>query len=205
MKYNNRFFCALSCVSKKYFLWFYINAFFLFGCSSDNYEDTPLCFIGDSQIENWDTEFYFPNRITKNYGKDGAGIDYLVGLNSIVEDADVIIEIGTNDINVKWDERQIEEYADLFFVTLQSVQGRNKYVMDVFPTSDRMKNNIIKTFNDKLFELICLHEKDSNIQLVRLFDFLEDDGVIKDDITRDGVHLNDFGYRIVADKIRDCL
>ena len=47
-------------------------------CSKNDMDDTPLCFVGDSHIANWDVEYSFPNRITKNYGVDGRSIRDLI-------------------------------------------------------------------------------------------------------------------------------
>lgn len=179
------------------FLCCFLSLISLEGCNND--DDFALVFVGDSQIANWDTEYYFPNRITKNYGRDGAMLDDLLGQDAISERDDVIIEIGTNDIKHDWDESQIDEYAKNYVTVLKTLHGRRKYVMDVFPTLDKERNNVIKVFNDVIDEII---RKEENIEHISVYDLLEDDGVIKDDLTRDGIHLNDFGYLIITNKIK---
>ncbi len=51
-----------------------------------------------------------------------------------------------------------------------------------------------------------MHEKDSVYQLINLFEvFVGDDGLIKPNLTTDGTHLNEAGYKLWAEKIEAVL
>ena len=172
------------------------------GCNKDGIDDKTIYFVGDSQIANWDVEFYFPNRITKNLGKDGAILNYLNSVKIPKKDAELVIEIGTNDIREDWDDIQIREYVDRFSEIIKAFPCNTKYVLEVFPTSNIYKNRVIESFNSELKKIFC---KENNVILVEVYDALEDNGVIKVSLTRDGLHLNDYGYRVVTNEIQRML
>lgn len=171
----------------------------IYGCNKEESGDNIIYFVGDSQIANWDVESSFPNRITRNLGKDGAKLDYLKSINIPQENADIVFEIGTNDLNVNWDENQIKDYVGIFSKQIMSFSFNNKiYVLEVFPTSNIPKNNVIKIFNYELKRTLNL----GNNVVIDVYDALEEDGIIKTDLTRDGLHLNDYGYRVITREIK---
>lgn len=169
------------------------------GCSKNDDNDTTIYFVGDSQIANWDTELYFPNRITINFGKDGANLYYLEKINNIKAKSDIIIEIGTNDLQSEWDETKVYNYVDMFFSEINSLPGRKKYILEIFPTSNQKKNTVIKLFNKRIKETVRHH---NDVVIIEVYDNLEKDGVIKEYLSRDGVHLNDYGYIIVTNQVK---
>lgn len=169
------------------------------GCSKDDNIDSTIYFVGDSQIANWDTEFYFPNRITINLGKDGASLYYLDKVNNIKPESDVIIEIGTNDLQSDWDETKVDNFLDMFISVINSLPGRKKYILEIFPTSNLKKNIVIKLFNKRIKETVGSYK---NLVIIEVYDNLEKDGVIKENLSRDGVHLNDYGYIVVTNQVK---
>lgn len=169
------------------------------GCNKDGIDDKTIYFVGDSQIANWDVEFYFPNKITKNLGKDGAILNYLNSVKIPKKDAELVVEIGTNDIREDWDDIQIREYVDRFSEIIKAFPCNTIYVLEVFPTSNIYKNRVIESFNSELKKVFS---KENRVMLVEVYDALEDNGVIKVSLTRDGLHLNDYGYRIVTNEIQ---
>ncbi len=171
-------------------------------CAKESEDESIVYFIGDSQIANWDTEYSFPNRITKNYGKDGAKIDYLYDVNTIEQNSEIVIEIGTNDIKTDWDDRQIEMSVDNYINAIRSFSGSKIFIIEVLPTSDTQKNNNIEKFNKYLKEKILSL---NNLKLINAYHLLEDGGVIRNDLTRDGVHLNDYGYIIITNEVMKLL
>ena len=168
------------------------------GCGKDDNADNPIYFIGDSQVSNWDTEYSFPNRVTKNWGKEGAKLLYLERLKDIDTNADIVIEIGTNDLQTSWAATMVEEYVEKYIEVVMSLPGRRKYVVEVFPTSNLNKNRVIQIFNYKLKEGI---KQNDFVEIIEVYDKLESDGVLKDSFTRDGVHLNDYGYMVVTNEV----
>lgn len=171
----------------------------LCGCDTIGKNDDTIYFVGDSQIANWDTEYSFPNRITVNLGKDGAKIDYLSLLDIINIETIIIIEIGTNDIQIGWTCEQLEQYVERFCNQVNSISGKEKYIIEVLPTSNKEKNQIIKMFNQKIKQIFNM--RFPKIVVIEAYDIFEENGKIKEFLTRDGLHLNDYGYRILTDKV----
>lgn len=167
-------------------------------CSKEEADDAPLYFIGDSHIANWDVESSFPNRITKNYGIDGRGIQDLENFRVEENNAIVIIEIGTNDISSVTSTEYYETYEKI----INNIGGQRVLLLEVLPTNNKVKNAYIETFNKEIRERIQKYPK---VEIVECYEALQREGIIRIDLTREGLHLNDYGYRILTDIIREKL
>ena len=96
-----------------------LGACFLLACSNE-YEETDLCFIGDSIIELWDLDFYFPEfsivKLSKSGGKVQDVLDWDV---SSCEGKKAVVLIGTNDIgNVATDNDKIKENVESRYIEM---------------------------------------------------------------------------------------
>ena len=183
-------------------LLFFLISFLLFSCDGDTYGDATLYFIGDSQVANWDVEASFPNRITKNLGKNGAKIGYLKSVKIYDNDATVIIELGTNDLGEYYDADASDKYFTEYSKAIESIVGKRILLIEVLPTDDIDKNRNIVMFNALLEKKYKGNDK---IKVVKVYDTMSRDGLIREDLTREGLHLNDYGYRILTDKIQKAL
>lgn len=174
----------------------------LSSCSDHEIQDRHLYFIGDSMIANWDLEDYFPNRITTNYGKDGRRIADLADIQ-IDSSSDIVLLIGTNDLSHKKTENDIDEYAHDYLDIISSLGGREIFLVSVLPTSNWEKNERIVHFNKAIVRLF----KDlDHYHFIDCYDdFLYEDGSIKCDLFRDGLHLTDYGYQQLTNEVRSKL
>lgn len=74
---------------------FLLSLFFICACSFDN-EERTIAFVGDSLVEKWDMQEFFPSRKTVNYGKSGSGISYIESFKGRSIGDDAVVVIGTN-------------------------------------------------------------------------------------------------------------
>lgn len=180
----------------------FVVVFISVSCEDDT-SDNPLYFIGDSLIANWDTEFSFPNRVTHNFGKNGEGVNYISSFNSFEREAILVIEIGTNDIKANWNEQQLLDYFALYEKVICNLSGMKVLIIEVLPTSDMQRNKVICDFNRLLNASDAF--KTNRFKVVPAYRLLEENGTLKDDLMRDGLHLNDYGYRILTSVVYKCL
>lgn len=164
-------------------------SFFLFACSNE--DECALYFIGDSMIANWDTESAFPNRITKNLGRDGRRIDDLYSVDISDISCEIVVLIGINDLDRQMTEEQKFLYCKKYEDVLSQLKFRRLWVISILPTYDMLKNRMIREINEGIRSNL---NKYPNIIYIDCHnDFLKD-GVIRNDLSRDGIHLNDYGY-----------
>ena len=185
----------------KYFFLF-LFPFFLFSCSKDEVEDCNLLFIGDSMIANWDVERYFPSRLSENKGRDGIGIDDLVDITVFRQESIVVLLIGTNDIRPTMSEKDVAKYTEKYINAIIGIVCNKLYLISVLPTDNSEKNKRIKAFNDLIKEDVSNHK---NIIYIDCYEDFVRDGLLREDLSRDGTHLNDFGYLLLADKVKERL
>ena len=69
----------------------------------------------------------------------------------------------------------------------------------MLPTNDKKKNAYIKTFNK---EISVRMQKYPKVKVVKCYEALQEEGMIRVDLTREGIHLNDYGYKILTDITR---
>ena len=156
--------------------------------------------MGDSMVANWDVEACFPNRITENMGVDGIGIAQLGSTH--MEGQTVVALIGTNDLHGGMTEVQLTEYCEQYIQTVAGLGGMPTLVISVLPTSNKAKNETIVRFNRKVKSLM-----NSNMKIVYVdcYDIFCNDGALREELSRDGLHLNDYGYMILSDRVKEKL
>lgn len=175
--------------------------FLLCSCSKDN--EQVLYFIGDSMIANWDVEASFPNYITKNLGKDGSQASYL-GIVCIPDmESEVVVLIGTNDLYSNMSDTELTGYCEDYRNYLSQMDGKKILVVSVLPTSNNDKNNVIRKFNIEMAKRLKPY---THVMFVDCYSaFLDGKGKIREDLSRDGIHLNDYGYILLEDHIKPFL
>jgi len=172
-----------------------------------NYGD--IVFLGNSITEegkDWAAKLGIPN--VKNRGIGGDGTDGV--LNRLDEffhfkPKAIFLLIGINDLFNLHLKKEIPsaEYVGnniLKIVNLLSEKTPNTkiYVQTILPTGEKfMKENI-----SKVNEMIKSQEKEGKYKVIDLYSILADDkGLMKKELTYDGTHLNDAGYKVWVDYI----
>lgn len=173
----------------------------LSSCSKDEDYIRQLNFIGDSMIANWDVETSFPNIICENHGVDGSKIPYLSSFNNL--NKDVVVLMGTNNLSGNTTGEQIEQLVTDYITHVCQITNKRLIIISVLPTSDVQKNKAITLFNSRLK---ALHATIPNAEFVDCYSaFLGSNGQIKPDLTREGLHLNDYGYILLTSIVKSYL
>jgi len=164
--------------------------------------DTPLCFIGDSMVANWDVERYFPNHMVENKGKDGIGIADLDAISLTESMTNMIVLIGTNDLNTPMTNAELDSYATQYITEVCQLKANRCVLVSILPTANIQKNQRIEYVNRKIHDSITQLVA---VEYVDCYDSFMHDGKIKEELTRDGTHLNDYGYMLLTDLIKESL
>lgn len=183
-------------------------------CSFDN-DESELCFIGDSITYLWDLEYYFPGYILHKHAVSGAGLKQLDTWDvSDCSGKATVLLIGTNDIGL-WTptEPRIDElrtqFKNRFLQSAKRINGNPLYVLSILPRNewgeqDPLVNENIKVQNEILRE--ALEQELPNSEFIDVYDmFIRSDLEIREDLFKDGLHPNDYGYEVLAKKIQDAL
>ena len=180
----------------------------LFNTELDSSPKAAIVFLGNSITEGFKLDEYFPEAQTINRGIVADHIDGLVErlYNSAVglEPKKIFLMIGINDIGDQRDERYLREILSSLVDTLTSELPETEiYLHSILPTSSRWKNcppDQIRRINDFL-EILAL---DAGIIYVDLYPLFLDESreYINPKLTKDGLHPNQAGYDIWAEKIK---
>lgn len=172
-----------------------------------NMLDENIVFFGDSITSGYKIEEFYPKNNVINSGTSG---DTTENLLERMEDvykynpSKVFILIGINDLNRG---KSIDEILDNIQRIVNNIKTNRKYtniyIESVYPINrnvfedkdysfnNDISNDTIKELNDRLSNL-C---KENSIQYVDVYNNLIDsEGNLKEDYTREGLHLTDLGY-----------
>lgn len=171
---------------------------FLLSSCSDDVKDARLDFVGDSIVARWDLAEYFPSRLVYNYGKSGAGIEYIESLAGRFAGRNVVVMIGTNN-NYLFVEPDREDYARRYVDAITDLDAKRVYLYSVLPrdfTSDRDDvNDDIAEFNAVVKHIV---ESMPAIVYMDVYDDFLHDGKIDFQLYSDKLHLSPYGYEILT-------
>ena len=171
---------------------------FLLSSCSDDVKDARLDFVGDSIVARWDLAEYFPSRLVYNYGKSGAGIEYIESLAGRFAGRNVVVMIGTNN-NYLFVEPDREDYARRYVDAITALDAKRVYLYSVLPrdfTSDRDDvNDDIAEFNAVVKHIV---ESMPAIVYMDVYDDFLHDGNIDFQLYSDKLHLSPYGYEILT-------
>ncbi len=172
-----------------------------------------IVFIGNSITEggnDWSEKFGIPNVVNRGISGDVTdGILKRLDEITFFKPKAVLILIGINDLFNIYYHQQIPsaEYVGENILKITEVIHKKSpetkiFAQTVLPTSeDYLKDNIIivnkmiKAFQpEKDYEVIDLYEA-----------FVNNEGLLKKDLTYDGLHLNDAGYALWVEMVKPVL
>ena len=172
---------------------------------NDDTTALSLDFIGDSIIARWDIDEYFPIWQVYNYGVSGAGIDYIEGNAGRFVGKQVVVVIGTNDINYMAPDR-IEKYTERYMSAIEGLGASRVYLYSLHPrnfSSDRSNvNTDVANFNDRIRTRVS--EVPSIVYIDVYNDFFHE-GDPNPKLYYDKLHLNPYGYEILVSALKKAL
>ena len=162
-------------------------------------------FLGDSLVANYDIFSFFPDLKLVNSGHGGDRtqdiLDQMYERVYRYNPSDVIIELGTNDIN---DNHTPEEIAKNLIQIIEGIQeynpGSNIYIESIYPSREswgETDNNQRREDTNALIKEYCQTHKAVYIDTYNALRE-EDSRKIKEEYVKDGLHLNDKGYEVVT-------
>ena len=172
---------------------------------NDGKTTLSLDFIGDSIIARWDIDEYFPAWQVYNHGVSGAGIDYIEGNAGRFVGKEVVVVIGTNNINDMVSDR-IDKFAERYMLAIEGLGASRVYLYSLHPrnfSSDRSNVNIdVANFND------CIRTRVSEVPSIVYIDVYNDffhEGEPNPKLYYDRLHLNPYGYEILVSALKKVL
>lgn len=173
-------------------------------CESD-IRDSKINFTGDSIVARWDIRQSFPSRNVQNHGVGGSGIKLIESQSGTFVTEDVVVLSGTNDNN-KFSSRYREDYARRFVDAVAHLTTGRIFVISVLPRAfngDRKDiNKDISEYNDLLEELFKQYPK---VHFIDVYDLFMSGSTIESGFYSDGLHLNEVGYEILTENLRNAL
>ena len=151
-------------------------------------------FVGDSIIERWDLGDYFYNWHTQNFGKSGAGIDYLELLHGRFTNRTIVVNIGIND-NQYFSGPQSEAYAERYINAIRGLGAEKVYLFSVLPCAFK-SNDEIEAFNATIKEQT---KHFGDIVYINAFHEFTSQGGIRRQLYCDGLHLSPSGYQLLTE------
>ena len=168
-----------------------------------------IVFLGNSITQggkNWSEKLDYPN--IRNRGIGGDVTDgVLARLDEInyFRPKAVFLLIGINDLwnNYSPDKPSAEYIGNNIIKIAQVISAQTPktkiYIQTVLPIEkEKYKNNILK-----VNEIIKANEKENSYKIIDLYSiFVNENGLIKKDLSTDGIHLNEKGYDAWVDFIK---
>ncbi len=173
----------------------------------DSIKEGSAIFFGNSIIEGFDLDTYFPHLKPVNRGIVSDHIDGMIERMNVclgnVDSAKLFILIGINDIGAKRSEKEIKYLYRKMIKQIVQNYNYDVYLHSILPTSPRWKNcppDMIKSLNVYIEKLA----KKYDMTFVNIYPFFkaDDSDYANDDLFKDGLHPNPAGYKIWADYLR---
>lgn len=173
-------------------------------------KNSAIVFAGDSHIQYYDLQEFFPEYETINRGIAG---DYTAGLINRMDSflkgqpKEIVFEVGFNDL---WHGEKVDSIVNNYRIIINKVKAKSLAIKIVFvsvlPSDANIKNvrakPLIIALNDGLLHL-C---KTNNIPYVDVYSKLSDKGALNAQYNGgDGIHLNGEGYVVFTKELKPYL
>ena len=171
--------------------------------------DVDVVFFGNSITAGSDFRSYFPNVSICNLGYPGdntEGMSFRAGQIRSVHPEKVFVMAGINGLS--WQSEQLfkDNYSAMLDSIINAVPQAQIYVQSILPVNPNMGQNTYKGRTDKIVRAnkivqeLAEQRKCVYIDLYTLY--ADKNGLMPEELTRDGVHLKPSAYSIWADAIR---
>lgn len=165
---------------------------------------SEIVFLGDSIVYGGEWDTYFPEKSVCKLAVPGDSIEQVLYRADMVKKLDpskVFILVGVNNVSRGNYEKTIEDNYSQLLDVLSDIECEI-YVQSILPVRkpSKVDNNRINTANEIIHRLADKY----NCTYIDIHtSFLNEDGEMKQELTKDGVHLNEDGYKVWIEQIRD--
>ena len=182
-------------------------------------QDENIVFLGDSLTYRYDLDKYYEGYNVVNSGIDGNITQNILDdmYNRVYKynPSKVVLLIGTNDINASVSEKQTISNIKSIVNNIKKHRPHAKiYIESLYPINntddDKIEHNtvgirtneIIKKYNSEI-KKYC---SKNNITYIDIYNELQDeDGNLKLEYTKEGLHISDEGYVVITKEIKKYL
>jgi len=164
-------------------------------------EGEPVVFIGDSLVEGWKANKYFPDYNISNESVIGAKIEEVLTWEIDATGKTAVFLIGTNNLGsistlpLKFNLTFVDHYLHVIY----TLQAQNNIVISLLPRQPAEHrpaiNEEIKSLNKELKEVLAQHD---NIEFLDVYDHFTKEGNIDHTYFSDGLHLSSKGYDLLS-------
>jgi len=185
--------------------------------SETEYEKNQVVLIGDCMIENLDIQQFFVDKIIYNNGISGDTTELLAKTlykRAIkLKPSKLFISIGSNDIG--FDKRNVKDIYLNILEIIEEVKRRSKdteiHIVSVIPVNPANMDIINRDYVDSRdnYEISMLNYYLKNYARKKRIKFVDVTKLLKNDFyqlgldyTTDGFHLNETGYQVVSDLMK---
>ena len=169
--------------------------------------DMDVVFFGNSITRGSCFEKYFPNVKICNLGYPGDNTDGMllrVKQIKVVNPEKVFVMAGINGLHIQTEEVFTEKYATMVDSIKLAVPTAKIYLQSILPVNPSMKAG--KSFNKEKIarcnELVRKIAEEKGCVYIDLYRLYAVDGIMPEELTRDGVHLYPKAYNRWAEEIR---
>ncbi|MBO4569717.1 MAG: G-D-S-L family lipolytic protein [Clostridia bacterium] len=178
-----------------------------------------IVFLGDSITDFCPLENYYSDLSLKTYNR-GIGGDTTLGILKRLDvslfdirPSKIVLMIGINDINSG---RTVDEIAESYSNILNQIKTRlpetQVYCMSVLPMSDKLLEVVSIDLTERNNQVIALNEKINELANGLGYSYLDlfslvstSENLLKNELTDDGIHLNNNGFTIWANLVKPYL
>ncbi len=169
--------------------------------------DMDVVFFGNSITRGSCFEKYFPNVKICNLGYPGDNTDGMllrVKQIKVVNPEKVFVMAGINGLHIQTEEVFTEKYATMVDSIKLAVPTAKIYLQSILPVNPSMKAG--KVFSKEKIarcnELVQKIAEEKGCVYIDLYKLYAVDGIMPEELTRDGVHLYPKAYNRWAEEIR---
>lgn len=174
-------------------------------CAEDEKIPPDYYFVGDSIMRGWKVRDAFHNHRTYNCGVNGRTVHELEDFSIDNDSAYVICMVGTNDMPLIGNSPQERSaFVSKYLSIVSALGGERIFLFSVLPSKKNDRCINIPWFNDSVQSHLAEYPQ---VTYVDVYDqFADTDGLsIKPELTKDGLHLNTRGYRLLRSCLKDYL
>lgn len=165
-----------------------------------------ICFFGNSITRGGAFEEYFVDKQVVNLGYSGDILSHMLmrvkQIEAVMPDK-LFIMAGTNDIRSLAPDEIAEQYALLIDSIQRTCPQTQIYIQSILPVAKRRET---KGYNNKKIAIANQHIADMAAQqgctYIDLYALYCKDGVMPNELTKDGLHLRPEAYTTWVDAIR---